>query len=108
MSGSNCCFLICIQISQEAGKVVLYSHLLKNFPPYVVIHTIKGFGKINKAEVNVFLDLFWFSCDPMENFDFQFHWRVKGFIDIQKITTIQLYQELFIMEIEFKQILKAP
>lgn len=44
----------------------------------------------------------------MENFDFQFHWGVKGFIDIQKITTIQLYQELFIMEIEFKQILKAP
>ena len=41
MSGSNCCFLTCIQISQEAGKVVWYSHLLKNFPQFVVIHTVK-------------------------------------------------------------------
>ena len=38
--GSNCCFLICIRISQEAGKVVLYSHLLKNFPQFVMIHSI--------------------------------------------------------------------
>ena len=59
MSGSNCCFLTCIQISQEAGKVVLYSHLFQNFPQFVVIHTVKGFGVINKAEVCVFLE---FSC----------------------------------------------
>ena len=39
ISGSNCCFLTCIQISQEAGKVTWYSHLLKNFPQFVVIHT---------------------------------------------------------------------
>ena len=55
MSGSNCCFLTCIQVSQEAGKVVWYSHLLKNFPHYVVIHTVKGFGIVNEAKVGVFL-----------------------------------------------------
>ena len=54
MSGSSY-YLSCIQISQEAGKVVWYSHLLKNFPQFVVIHTVKGFGVINKAEVDVFL-----------------------------------------------------
>ena len=41
MSGSNCCFLTCVQVSQEAGKVVWYSHLFKNFPQFVVIHTVK-------------------------------------------------------------------
>ena len=51
MSGSNCCFLTCIQISQEVGKVVYYSHLLKNFPQFLVIHTVKGFGIANKADV---------------------------------------------------------
>ena len=59
MSGSNCCFLTCVQISQEAGKVVWYSHLLKNFPQFVVICTVKGFGMLNKPEVDVFLE---FSC----------------------------------------------
>ena len=54
MSGSNCCFLTCIQISWEAGQVVWYSHLLKNFPQFIVIHTVKGFGIINKAEVEGF------------------------------------------------------
>ena len=57
MSSSNCCFLICIQIAQEADKVVFYSHLLKNFPQFVVIHTVKGFGIVNKAEIDVFLEL---------------------------------------------------
>ena len=63
MSSSNYCFLICIQISQEAGHVVWYSHLLKNFPQFVVIHTVKGFGIVNKAEIDVFLELllFWWS-----------------------------------------------
>ena len=50
-------FLICIQISQEASQVVWYSHLSKNFPQFVVIHTGKAFGVINKAEVDVFLEL---------------------------------------------------
>ena len=66
MSSSNCCFLTCIQISQEAGKVVWYSHLLKNFPQFVVIHTVKGFGVVNKAEVDVFLELSCFFDDPAD------------------------------------------
>ena len=57
MSSSNCCFLTCIQISQEEDKVVWYSHLFKNLPQFVVIHTVKGFGIVNKAEVDVFLEL---------------------------------------------------
>ena len=55
MSCSNCCFLTWIQISQEAGQVVWYSHIFKNFPHFVVIYTVKGFGVINKAEIDVFL-----------------------------------------------------
>ena len=57
MSRSNCCFLICIQISQESGQVVWYSHLLKNFPQFIVIHIVKGFGIVKKAKVDVFLEL---------------------------------------------------
>ena len=57
MSGSNCCFLTCTQVSQEAGQVVWYSHLLKNFPQFVVIHTVKGFGIVNEAEVVVFVEV---------------------------------------------------
>ena len=64
MSSSNCCFLTCIQVSQEEGQVVWYSHLL-NFPQSVVIHTVKGFGIVNKAEVDVFLELSCFFDDPM-------------------------------------------
>ena len=64
MSGSNCCFLTCIQISQEAVKGLWYSHLLKNCPQSVVIYTAKGFGKVNKAEVDVFLELSCFFDDP--------------------------------------------
>ena len=66
MSSSNCCFLTCIQISQEAGQVVWYSHLFQNFPQFVVIHTVKGFGIISKAEVNVFLKLSCFFDDPVD------------------------------------------
>ena len=40
MSSSNCCFLTCIQVSQEAGQVVWYSHLFQNFPQFFVIHTV--------------------------------------------------------------------
>ena len=52
-----CWFLTCIQISQETNKVVWYSHLFQNFPQFVVIHTVKGFGIVNKAEVDVFMEL---------------------------------------------------
>ena len=54
VSSSNGCFLTCIQISQEAGQV-WYSHLFKNFPQFVVIHSVKDFGIVNKAEVDVSL-----------------------------------------------------
>ena len=66
MSGSIYCFLPCIQVSQEAGKVVWYFHLIKNFPQFVVIHTIKGFGIVNEAEVDVFLELSCFFNDPTD------------------------------------------
>ena len=64
MSSSNCCFLTWIQISQEAGQVVWYSRLLKNFPQFIVIHTVKGFDIVNKAEIDVFLELYCFFNDP--------------------------------------------
>ena len=66
MSSSNCCFLTCIQISQEAGQVVWYSHLFQNFPQFIVIHIVKGFGIVNKAEIDVFLELFCFFRDPVD------------------------------------------
>ena len=66
MSSSNCCFLTCIQISQEAGQVVWYSHLFQNFPQFIVIHTVKGFGIVNKAEIDNFLELSCFFYDPAD------------------------------------------
>ena len=66
MSSSNCCFRTCIQISQEADQVVWYSHLLKNFPQLIVIHTVKGFGIVNKTEIDVFLELSCFFHDPAD------------------------------------------
>ena len=64
MSSSNCCFLTCIQISQEAGQVVWHSHLLKNFPQFVVIHTVKGFSIVNEVEIDIFLEFPYFLYDP--------------------------------------------
>ena len=69
MSSSNCCFLTCIQISQEAGKVVWYSHLFQNFPQFIAIHAVKGFGIVNKAEVDFF-------------------WNSLAFVMIQQMLTI--------------------
>ena len=67
MSSSNCCFLTCIQVSQEAGQVLWYSHLFQNFPQFIVIHTVKGFGVVNKEEVDVFfLELSCFFDDPLD------------------------------------------
>ena len=66
MSSSNCCFLTCIQVAQEADKVVWYYHLFKNFPQFVVIHTVKGFGVVNEAEVDVFVEFSCFFCDPTD------------------------------------------
>ena len=56
MSSSNCCLLTCIQVSQEADQVVWYFHLFKNFPQFVMIHTVKGFSIVSEAEVDVFLE----------------------------------------------------
>ena len=66
MSSSNCCFLTCIQISQKECQVVWYSHLFQNFPQFIVIHTVKGFGIVNKAEIDVFLELSCFFHDPTD------------------------------------------
>ena len=58
--------LTCIQVSEEAGQVVWYSHLFQNFPEFIVIHTVKGFGIVNKAEIDVFLALSCFFDDPVD------------------------------------------
>ena len=61
-----CCLLTCIQVSQEAGKVVWYSYLLRNFPQFVVIHTATGFSIVNESEIDVFLELSCFFYDPTD------------------------------------------
>ena len=69
MPSFNCCFLTCIQVSQEAGQVVWYSHIFKHCPEFVVVHTIKSVGIVNKAEVIfffLFLELSCFFDDPMD------------------------------------------
>ena len=66
MSDSNCCFFTCLQISQDTGKVVWYSHLLKNLPQFVVIRTIKSFGVVNRKKVDVFLEFPCFFYDPTD------------------------------------------
>src|SRR5574337_561908 len=65
ITSCNCCFLICIQVSQEADQVVWHSHLFQNFPQFIVIHTVKGFGIVNKTEIDVFLELSCFFHDPV-------------------------------------------
>ena len=64
MSSSNCCFLTCKQISQEAGQVVWYSHLFQTFPHFIVTYTVKGFSVVNEAVVDVFLESPCFLHDP--------------------------------------------
>ena len=64
MANSNCCFLTCIQVSQEAGQVVWYSPLFQSFSQFIVIHTVKGFAIVNKAEIDVFLELSCFFDGP--------------------------------------------
>ena len=65
MSGSNYCFMTCIQVSQEAGSDVVF-HVFKNFPKFVVIHAVKGFSIVNEAEVDVFIELSCFIYDPTD------------------------------------------
>ena len=67
MSGSNCCFLSCTQISQEEGKAVCCGIPISlRIFKFVVIHTVKGFGIVNKAEVDVFLEFSCFFYDPTD------------------------------------------
>ena len=88
MSSSNCCFLTCIQISQEADQVVWYSHLFQNSPQFIVIHTVKVFGIVNKAEVDVFLELSCFFDDPADvgNFISSSSALSKTSLNIRKFT----------------------
>ena len=65
MYNSNCWLSTCIEVSQEAGKLLWYSHLFKNFPQLVVIHVVKGFSVVNEAEVDGFLKFPCFFYDPM-------------------------------------------
>ena len=65
MSSSNCFFLTCTLVSQEAGKVVWYSHLFKDFSQFVLIHRVKGFNVVNETEVDAFLEIPCFLYDPM-------------------------------------------
>jgi len=55
-----------MQISQEAGQVVWYSYLFQNFPQFDVIHKVRGFGLVSKAEVDIFLELSCFLDDPSD------------------------------------------
>ena len=66
MSSANCCFLTCIQVSQESNQVVWYSHLFQNFPQFIVIHKVKGSGIVNKSEIDVFLEFSCFFNDPAD------------------------------------------
>ena len=76
MSSSNCCFLSCRQVSQKAGKVVWNSHLFKNFPQFVLIHTVKGFSVVNEALTSHF-------NSRNENF-----WNSLAFTMIQQMLVI--------------------
>ena len=66
MSGSYCCFLTCIQFSQKSGEVAWFSHFFRNFPQFVVIHTVKGFSIVNESELHVFLEFSCFFYDPAD------------------------------------------
>ena len=88
MSSSNCCFLTYIQISQEAGKVVWYSYLFEYFPQFVVNYTVKGFGIVNKADVDVFLELSGFFNDPADVGNL-----ISGFFAFSK-TTLNIWKLL--------------
>ena len=89
MSGSNCCFLTYIQVLWEAGKVVWYSHLFQNFSQFIVIHTVKGFGIVNKTEIDVFLELSCFFDFPVDvgNLMSGFSAFSKTSLNIWKFTT---------------------
>ena len=90
MSSFNCCFLTCIQISQEAGQMVWYSHLLKNFPQFLVIFTVKGFGVVNQAEVFLELSCFFYDWNDIGTFISGSSVFSKSSLNIWKFTVHKL------------------
>ena len=88
MSSSNCCYSTCIQISQGTLQVGWYPHLLKNFPQFLVIHTVKGIGVVSNAEVDVSLELSCFFDDPTDvgNLIFDSSGFFKSSLNIWKLT----------------------
>ena len=91
MSSSNCCFLTWIQISQEAGQVVWYFHLFQSFPQFLVIHTVKGFGIVNKAEIDVFPQYSSvYFLKLMADFPNSVHWKGDH---IKKLITISCMEK---------------
>ena len=62
----DCCFLTCIQISQDAGQMVWYSHRFKNFSQFIVIHRVKIFDIVNKEKEDIFPELSCFLDDPTD------------------------------------------
>ena len=92
MSSSNCCFLTCIQFSEEAGQVVWDSHFFQNFLQFIVIHTIKGFGIVNKAEVDVFMELSCFFDDSVNVGNF-----ISGSSAFSKTHTFYGFKQIYDM-----------
>ena len=98
MSGSNCCFLTCVQVSKEVGKVVCYSHLFNNFPQFFVIHTVKGFSIVNEVGGDVFLEFPYFDYDP-ENV-------VNLIFGSSAFSKLSLYSWKFLVHIQLRVSLK--
>ena len=99
MSGSNCCFLTSIQVLQEAGKVVWYPHVFKNFPQFVVIHTVTGFSVVQEAEMDVFSGIILFSLWPNRCWQFDL-WFLSAF------SKSSLYIGKFLVHVVLKPSLK--
>ena len=65
--------------------MVWYSHLFQNFPQFIVIHTVKGFGIVNKAEIDVFMELSWFFDDPLTNLKCTIQWALTNIYSLKSL-----------------------
>ena len=92
MSSSNWCYLICIQISHEAGQVVWYFHPLKNFPQFPGVHRVKGFGIVNKVDVFLELSCFFEDLVDVGNFISGSSAFTKTSLNIWKFTVHVLFK----------------
>ena len=97
MSSSNCCFLTCIQVSQETGQSVWYSRLFKNFPQFIVIHTVKGFGVVNKSEIVLLHILTYLLNQP----SFPEHWLLYLDTSHSKVSYLFVEGGFYIMDSRF-------